>query len=295
MPPPMLSVNRRASLHEVGNRFNMASPQQRAKSASPSNTKRRIVPVTLNISADGYKPPAPASPPPSAKGKERESSSANGTPKGTPKVKPLANGHAMPKGTPNGTSNGRPKLANGTPNGNGSSKKALVNGHASTPKSLPNGTPNGASKGTPNGTPASGKKDKAKGSAKNAADALDLTWPQELKSRSAAGLANGSMSCYANATLQVIMHTPPVLRVALAHDREDCECPRELQGSALRLIRTGGRGYLRVSGRVSREARRGGGMLSVTNPRVARTHRRGHQTITSTNITRGHRRAVLGI
>lgn len=223
MPPPMLSVNRRTSLHEVGNRFNMASPQQRAKSASPSH-KRRIVPVTLNISADGYKPPAPASapaapsPPPSHKGKERETpSSANGTPKGTPKAKALANGHA----TANGTPNGRPRLANGTPNG--SAKKALANGHASTPKGVPNGTPSE----TPNGTPvSSGKKNKAKG-AKNAAVSLDLTWPQEFRSRSAAGLVNGSMACYANATLQVILHTPPVLKVALGHDREDCECPRQ--------------------------------------------------------------------
>ncbi|OCF34821.1 hypothetical protein I316_03365 [Kwoniella heveanensis BCC8398] len=54
---------------------------------------------------------------------------------------------------------------------------------------------------------------------------VDLTWPEQLvssKRASAAGLYNPSMACYANATLQVLLHTPPVLRIALAHDETTC-------------------------------------------------------------------------
>lgn len=188
----------------------MASPQHRAKSASPGNAKRRIVPVTLNISADGYKPPAEPLLPPSRKGKERETTpSSSSAP--MPAVK-LANGHA----TPNGTPNGRHRPANGTPNGHVSARKHVPNGNGS--QSTPKQTPNGTAQHTP---ASSGKKEKG---TKKAPIVLDMSWPQEFRSRSAAGLVNGSMACYANATLQVIMHTPPVLKVALGHDSDDCEC-----------------------------------------------------------------------
>jgi ubiquitin carboxyl-terminal hydrolase 36/42 len=45
-------------------------------------------------------------------------------------------------------------------------------------------------------------------------DPIDLSWPLPIRSRkqAAAGLYNPSMACYANATLQVLLHTPPVLR-----------------------------------------------------------------------------------
>ncbi|WVF66606.1 hypothetical protein IAT40_001346 [Kwoniella sp. CBS 6097] len=54
---------------------------------------------------------------------------------------------------------------------------------------------------------------------------IDLSWPERLltaKRASAAGLYNPSMACYANATLQVLLHTPPVLRIALAHNEATC-------------------------------------------------------------------------
>jgi hypothetical protein len=56
-------------------------------------------------------------------------------------------------------------------------------------------------------------------------DPIELSWPVQLRNRkqSAAGLFNPSMACYANATLQVLLHTPPVLRMAQAHGSGDCE------------------------------------------------------------------------
>lgn len=56
-------------------------------------------------------------------------------------------------------------------------------------------------------------------------DPIDLTWPTHLRARkqSAAGLYNPSMACYANATLQVLLHTPPVLRIAQSHTVTDCK------------------------------------------------------------------------
>lgn len=60
-------------------------------------------------------------------------------------------------------------------------------------------------------------------------DPIDLTWPTHLRTRkhSSAGLINPSMACYANATLQVLLHTPPVLRIASSHDTEHCERPSD--------------------------------------------------------------------
>ncbi|WVR03142.1 hypothetical protein IAU60_000132 [Kwoniella sp. DSM 27419] len=53
---------------------------------------------------------------------------------------------------------------------------------------------------------------------------VDLRWPDHLAGykKPAAGLYNPSMACYANATLQVLLHTPPVLRIALAHQEDQC-------------------------------------------------------------------------
>ena len=54
---------------------------------------------------------------------------------------------------------------------------------------------------------------------------LDLSWPEPMAHlrRPAAGLYNPSMACYANATLQVLLHTPPVLRLAMEHSADKCE------------------------------------------------------------------------
>jgi hypothetical protein len=42
-----------------------------------------------------------------------------------------------------------------------------------------------------------------------------------------AGLHNPSMACYVNSTMQVMLHTPPLLSEAYAHGKiADCECPR---------------------------------------------------------------------
>jgi hypothetical protein len=56
-------------------------------------------------------------------------------------------------------------------------------------------------------------------------DPIDLSWPASMRNRkqAAAGLYNPSMACYANATLQVLLHTPPVLRIAHAHEHKSCK------------------------------------------------------------------------
>ncbi|KAK6904757.1 hypothetical protein I204_06641 [Kwoniella mangroviensis CBS 8886] len=53
---------------------------------------------------------------------------------------------------------------------------------------------------------------------------IELTWPESILSvkKPAAGLHNPSMACYANATLQVLLHTPPVLRIAMEHEEGKC-------------------------------------------------------------------------
>ncbi|WRT63264.1 uncharacterized protein IL334_000167 [Kwoniella shivajii] len=53
---------------------------------------------------------------------------------------------------------------------------------------------------------------------------IDSIWPEPIASlkRPAAGLHNPSMACYANATLQVLLHTPPVLKIAIEHDEARC-------------------------------------------------------------------------
>lgn len=53
----------------------------------------------------------------------------------------------------------------------------------------------------------------------------ELLFPKlsENNKRQAAGLYNPSMACYANATLQVMMHTPPFVRELVAHESKDCE------------------------------------------------------------------------
>lgn len=77
---------------------------------------------------------------------------------------------------------------------------------------------------------------------------VDLTWPAQLAGlkRAGAGLDNPSMACYANATLQVLLHTPPVLAKALAHNREGCKW-REAKWSLADLRRpTALEGVLRL-------------------------------------------------
>lgn len=56
---------------------------------------------------------------------------------------------------------------------------------------------------------------------------ISLAWPDSVSSynRPAAGLQNPSMACYANATLQILLHTPPVLMAALEHEINACKPP----------------------------------------------------------------------
>ncbi|KAK4683939.1 hypothetical protein P7C73_g6269, partial [Tremellales sp. Uapishka_1] len=55
-------------------------------------------------------------------------------------------------------------------------------------------------------------------------DEIDLSWfpPLVANKRIAAGLFNPSMACYVNATLQVLLHTPAILRIATAHKKDEC-------------------------------------------------------------------------
>lgn len=82
-------------------------------------------------------------------------------------------------------------------------------------RSLQNGPP----------TPSSERKGKSPIKPLYPAD-IDLSWPSPFASlrRPAAGLYNPSMACYANATLQVLLHTPPVVRIIHGHDPPNCEC-----------------------------------------------------------------------
>ena len=45
------------------------------------------------------------------------------------------------------------------------------------------------------------------------------------------------MACYANSTLQVVLHTPPVLKMIIAHAREtqDDSCEQQAGGFGLLL------------------------------------------------------------
>ncbi|GMK57015.1 hypothetical protein CspeluHIS016_0308550 [Cutaneotrichosporon spelunceum] len=51
---------------------------------------------------------------------------------------------------------------------------------------------------------------------------VDMSWPQLPASRPP-GLFNPSMACYSNATLQMLLHTPPLLNFVMAHDSRTCQ------------------------------------------------------------------------
>jgi ubiquitin carboxyl-terminal hydrolase 36/42 len=48
---------------------------------------------------------------------------------------------------------------------------------------------------------------------------MDTTWPQT--SRVGAGLYNNGNTCFLNSALQCLLHTPPLLRVLIAHGQGD--------------------------------------------------------------------------
>jgi ubiquitin carboxyl-terminal hydrolase 36/42 len=52
---------------------------------------------------------------------------------------------------------------------------------------------------------------------------LDTTWPQVP--RVGVGLYNNGNTCFLNSALQCLLHTPPLLRILMAHDHGDpCMC-----------------------------------------------------------------------
>jgi hypothetical protein len=98
----------------------------------------------------------------------------------------------------------------------------VANGHANRHANGVNGTPNGTPKSNAAATPKTTPKTASAAMPKKGE--LDMTWPEPFASaKRAAGLYNGSMACYTNATLQVLLHTPPLLRVAVGHNPGDCE------------------------------------------------------------------------
>lgn len=118
----------------------------------------------------------------------------------------------------------RPITVNGTPS-------RLPNGHLGEPNgNVPSNagsdpiepSSSRTSVGTPTSTPT--RKGKEPATAAHL-PAVDLSWPTRIAQtqKSGAGLYNPSMACYANATLQVMLHTPPVLARAMSHKAEDCE------------------------------------------------------------------------
>jgi hypothetical protein len=99
-------------------------------------------------------------------------------------------------------------LADDKPNGSVASSSTLAG--PSTPSKRPASAP---------GSP----KRKAKLTNGTGSSHIDLSWPAEVAHKGkGAGLFNPSMACYANATLQILLHTPPVLAHALAHDVSSC-------------------------------------------------------------------------
>ena len=123
---------------------------------------------------------------------------------------------------------------------NGSTKPSLTNEHADSPSTsrivTPPTTPRSPSKSANSSSPALDRKGKSTSSPKHTAD-IDLSWPSSIVSlrRPAAGLYNPSMACYANATLQILLHTPPVLRIAQEHKASECEagCPSQILSNRL--------------------------------------------------------------
>ncbi|BEJ11864.1 hypothetical protein CspHIS471_0203240 [Cutaneotrichosporon sp. HIS471] len=126
----------------------------------------------------------------------------------------------------------REMMPNGTP-------RKTVNGTAivsakSTPNGTPNGTPKKATKvgAQVNGEPKtkagpqanSEPKTKAAPTEHTLADPsdVDLSWPQ-LAANRPPGLFNPSMACYSNATLQMLLHTAPLLNLVIAHDSRTCQ------------------------------------------------------------------------
>lgn len=154
-----------------------------------TSAPRRITPKLI---------PAPSSPVASSSSANTVAPSPAVSAPNTPSRKGKERQVATPNGTPGVTPNGK------TPNG-------AVNGSAG-------GLPNGSAKSSPKKEARSPKVPKL--DAKNVLYTGDigLAWPDKFAiARRPAGLVNNAMACYSNATLQVLLHTPPVLQMVLEH------------------------------------------------------------------------------
>ena len=128
------------------------------------------------------------------------------------------NGHGQ--GAVNG--NGKKEGVSGSSTLNGSSVTNISSSAPSSSRTLVDATPaaSPSRKGKEVQTPT-----KQTISTPPSGSEVDLRWPAQFAGlkRAGAGLDNPSMACYANATLQVLLHTPPVLAKALEHNRESCK------------------------------------------------------------------------
>ncbi|CAD6585737.1 MAG: hypothetical protein TREMPRED_004229 [Tremellales sp. Tagirdzhanova-0007] len=110
---------------------------------------------------------------------------------------------------------------------NGSTKPPSTSDDAGSPSTThivtPPSTPRAPIIAANPTSPTSDRKGKSTISPQHTAD-IDLSWPPSIAGlrRPAAGLYNPSMACYANATLQILLHTPPVLRIAQKHNPSEC-------------------------------------------------------------------------
>ena len=139
----------------------------------------------------------------------------------------------MAKGTGSGEVNGHMNGSRTHETEKANGKKESVGGSSTLAGSVEDSTPAASSSrtlvdATPDASPSRKGKEVAqtptKGGARSS-NGVDVTWPAEFAGlkRAGAGLDNPSNACYANATLQVLLHTPPVLATALVHSRDSCE------------------------------------------------------------------------
>ncbi|WVQ94215.1 hypothetical protein IAU59_001293 [Kwoniella sp. CBS 9459] len=168
--------------------------------------------ANVNGSSTSKEPGLQAGPPTKRKAEESSSDEESEDEEAEGDADPSSSTSASTKAAVNGSSSRVDRTQ--TPNGKSSESVVTPSNAATTPAST--------STSNNNKTP---QRDSGSRAIATTGESVDLTWPDSLvsaKRASAAGLYNPSMACYANATLQVLLHTPPVLRIALAHNQDTC-------------------------------------------------------------------------